>query len=272
MLFLLVVDVLCRMLRNSCDHGDLSELHLKGQLNDIKSLQFVDDTIIFNKAAESDIINLKLILYLFKNFSGLAINLSKSNLLYNGKSSSKGATLANILNCSIASPPIKYLGFPLKRGSLSRSDWQPLLDSLHYKLSSWKSKHLSIGGRLVLLKSVLSSLPVYYMSFFKLPPWLIKNIDRIRHNFLWGKASDNIKGNNPVNWRTVCSPKASGGLGVINLHLFNSALLSKWLWHYLDNGVINLHLFNSALLSKWLWHYLDNTSYVGRVLQLCPPL
>ncbi|XP_020266848.1 uncharacterized protein LOC109842372 [Asparagus officinalis] len=166
MLFLLVVDVLCRMLHNSCDHGDLAELHLKGSLNDIKSLQFTGDTIVFCKADPSDISNLKSILYLFECTSGLSINFSKSNLFYSGKSSTKGPYLANILNCSFASPPFKYLGLPLKRGSLSKADWQPLIDSLHRKLSIWRSKQLSIGGRLVLLKSVLSSIPLYYMSFF----------------------------------------------------------------------------------------------------------
>ncbi|XP_020266162.1 uncharacterized protein LOC109841620 [Asparagus officinalis] len=122
MLFLLVADVLCRMLLSSSDHGDLSDLNLKGHLNGIKSLHFADDTIIFCKASVPDITNLKSILYLFESTSGLAINFAKSNLLYSGKSSSSGAMLANILNCSLASPPIKYLGLPLKRGSLSRPD------------------------------------------------------------------------------------------------------------------------------------------------------
>ncbi|XP_020243643.1 uncharacterized protein LOC109821898 [Asparagus officinalis] len=244
MLFLLVVDVLCKMLHNSCDHGDLSELHLKGMLNDIKSLQFADDTIVFCKANPTDITNLKSILYLFECTSGLSINFSKSNLFYSGKSSTKGPLLANILNCSFASPPFKYLDLPLKRGSLSRADWQPLIDSLYRKLSIWKSKQLSIGGRLVLFKSVLSSIPIYYMSFFKLSCWLIKKIDRIRCDFLWGGTNTNIKTIHPVRWDAVCSPKACGGL-----------------------GVSNLHLFNISLLSKWLWNFLVNSNYVGKVLQ-----
>ncbi|XP_020272216.1 uncharacterized protein LOC109847395 [Asparagus officinalis] len=123
----------------------------------------------------------------------------------------------------------------MKRGSLSRSEWQSFLDTLNSKLALWKSKLLSVGGRLVLLKSVLSSIPLYYMSFFKLPSWLIKNIDKIRRNFLSGGSSSSFKGKPPVKWEIACSPKVCGGLGVLNLQLFNISILSKWLWKFFDN-------------------------------------
>ncbi|XP_020272638.1 uncharacterized protein LOC109847809 [Asparagus officinalis] len=228
MLFLLMVDVLCRMLHNSCDHGDLSKLHLKGMLNDIKSLQFADDTIIFYKANLTDITNLKSILYLFEYTSGLSINFSKSNLFYSGKSSTKGPLLANILNCSFASPPFKYLGLPLKRGSLSRADWQPLLISLHHKLSICKSKQLFIGGRwdAVCSPKACGGLGVSnLMQFAHLKPVEVLE--------------------SPISTYST-SPSYPNGYGI---------------------GVSNLHLFNISLLSKWLWNFLDNSNYVGKVLQ-----
>jgi len=49
------------------------------------------------------------------------------------------------------------------------SCWHPLIDRIWKKLSKWKRKNLSLGGHLVLIKYVMSSLPVYFLSFLKSP-------------------------------------------------------------------------------------------------------
>jgi hypothetical protein len=39
---------------------------------------------------------------------------------------------------------------------------------------------LSVGGRLVLLNSVLSSLPMFMLSFFEIPKEVLKKLDYFR--------------------------------------------------------------------------------------------
>jgi len=53
------------------------------------------------------------------------------------------------------------------------------LNSIQSRLSNWKSKFMSFGGRLILLKYVLSSLPVYFLSFFKAPTGIISSIESL---------------------------------------------------------------------------------------------
>ena len=43
---------------------------------------------------------------------------------------------------------------------------------------------LSIGGRLVVIHSVLSSLPMFMMSFFEIPRGVLKKLDYFRSRFL----------------------------------------------------------------------------------------
>jgi hypothetical protein len=107
--------------------------------------------------------------------------------------------------------------------------WKPVLDKITAKLSSWNNKFLSFGGRLVLLKSVLSSLPVYFLSFFKAPTCIISSIESIFKNFFWGgcEVSKKIAW---VKWDSVCLPVNNGGLGVRRLGEFNLSLLGKWCW------------------------------------------
>jgi hypothetical protein len=57
---------------------------------------------------------------------------------------------------------------------LSNRDWKQVEERFEKKLSSWKGKLLSLGGRLVLINSVLSSLPMLMMSFFEIPRGVLK--------------------------------------------------------------------------------------------------
>ncbi|GKF62050.1 hypothetical protein Tco_0182104, partial [Tanacetum coccineum] len=84
-------------------------------------------------------------------------------------------------------------------------NWNPLIERFHKRLSKWKSKTLSIGGRLTLTKSILGSLGVYYFSTFKAPKKVINQLESIRRNFFWGGSLDD----NKIPWiawkKVICS-------------------------------------------------------------------
>jgi hypothetical protein len=87
-----------------------------------------------------------------------------------------------------------------------------------------------------MIKSVLSAIPTYFLTVFKMTKWGFHRIDRFRRSFLWkGHDTDNVRGGHYlVNWQTCQRPRKWGGFGIKNLEVFNRALRLRWLWHQWD--------------------------------------
>jgi hypothetical protein len=72
---------------------------------------------------------------------------------------------------------------------------------------------LSLGGRLVLLNSVISTIPLYYITLFKIPCWVLIKIDHIRKRFLWAGSDITSRKYHLVRWEVICRLKEFGGWG-----------------------------------------------------------
>ena len=132
----------------------------------ISHMLFADDTILFCDVSREQLLSIRLVLSCFQVFMGLKVNVGKSEIVPIGEVNNLDA-LANILQCRVGSLPMKYLGMPLGSSFKTTSIWNPILEKMEKKLSGWKRLYLSGGGRLTLLKSTLSSLPMYFfMSFY----------------------------------------------------------------------------------------------------------
>jgi hypothetical protein len=79
--------------------------------------------------------------------------------------------------------PIKYLGIPMHQRQLLNSEWRQMEEHFEKRLSGWKANHLSYGGRLTLINSVLTSLPMFMMSIFSNPEGVLKKLDLYRSRF-----------------------------------------------------------------------------------------
>ena len=91
-----------------------------------------------------------------------------------------------------------------------------------------------MGGRITLINSILTALPIYMLFFFRVPKKVVHKLVSIQRNFLWGGDSEVAK-IAWVNWDTICLPKNKGGLGIKNLSKFNEALLGKWVCYCKKN-------------------------------------
>ena len=165
------------------------------------------------------------ILSWFEAVSGLRVNLSKSSILPVGQVDNI-QLLAEILGCTIDSFPTSYLGLPLSAKFKDKPIWEPVVERFERRLSGWKSKYPSKGGRLTLIKSVLSSIPTYFLSLFPLPVSMANKLEAIHRKFLWGSFGSDSKFHF-VRWNIIKNPIPDRGLGVRDLRLFNEALLGK---------------------------------------------
>ena len=87
---------------------------------------------------------------------------------------------------------------------------------------------------MTLINSVLTSIPIYFFSFFRVPKKVVNKLTRLQRNFLWGGVSEQNK-IAWIRWETVCLPKEDGGLGVKDISSFNLSLLGKWKWKLFQN-------------------------------------
>lgn len=194
-------------------------------------LQYADDTLMFCTPDVNSLLNIKKSLILFQLVSGLKVNFHKTSMIGINVEDSWLQSAAKALLCKTGSLPLTYLGLPIG-GSLNRTAiWDPVLARMEKKLASWKGNLLSIGGRTILIKASLSSLPLYYMSLFPIPKGVLEKIIKIQRKFMWCGSTEK-RGMTLVSWRMLEFPKDLGGLGIGNLLHRNIALLFKWIWRF----------------------------------------
>ena len=106
------------------------------------------------------------ILKCFEEVSGLKVNLNKSRLYGVGVPQREIEGMARWMGCCMGEFPFTYLGLPIGSNMRRESAWRPVVDKVKKRLSEWRAKTISFGGRLTLVKSVLGSLPLYLFLCF----------------------------------------------------------------------------------------------------------
>ncbi|KAL5549576.1 hypothetical protein UlMin_004807, partial [Ulmus minor] len=106
----------------------------------------------------------------------------------------------------------KYLGLPCFSSRNKQGLFSSIRDRVWNKLSGWKSKLLSAGGKEILTKSVIQAIPTYAMNLFKLPSSLIRELHRLCVQFWWGGEFGKRR-MHWCSWEKLCSHKADGGMG-----------------------------------------------------------
>lgn len=185
-LFLVAAEGLNALTKRAVREGLLKGVTIGRGNMVIFHLQYADD-IIF--AVEGTVENAKAVKWILKNFeiiSGLSVNFEKSCAYGINVENDLLEEIANELGCRVGSWPIPYLGVKIGGGVNGVEAWTSHVERVRGRLSRWEANLLSLGSRLTLVKSVLSSILVYNLSFLRLPKLVEKKIKSIQCQFLWG--------------------------------------------------------------------------------------
>ncbi|WJX67068.1 hypothetical protein P8452_51564 [Trifolium repens] len=249
-LFLLAAEGLSVMMR-AVVHSNLFTGYTVGSGTStiVSHLQFADDTLLIGVKSWANVRAMRVVLVLFAAVSGLKVNFHKNMLVGVNVAESWLAEAASVLGCSVGRIPFLYLGLPIGGDPRRLSFWDPIVNKIRTRLSGWNSRFLSFGGRLVLLKSVLTSLPVYALSFFRAPSgkwcwrmlvdksglWYRVLVSRYEMRELgWGE------GGAAWAWRRQLWAWEEELLGELKSVLVNSILqpdvLDRWVWQHDPDG------------------------------------
>jgi hypothetical protein len=149
----------------------------------VSILQYADDTIIFLEHDLEKALNMKLVLCIFEQLSGIKINFHKSEIYCFGHAKDVENDYKQLFGCESGDLPFMYLGILIHFRKLKNGEWKPVEDRFEVNLSSWIGKLLSYGDRLTLINSVLMCLPMFLLSFLEIPVGVRKRLIFSDHDF-----------------------------------------------------------------------------------------
>ncbi|KAI3463156.1 hypothetical protein Pfo_019819, partial [Paulownia fortunei] len=94
--------------------------------------------------------------------------------------------LCFITGFSLKHLPVTYLGASLYKGNKKSNLFHDLIDKMRNQLQGWEKSSLSHGGRLALIKSSLSTIPIFLIQVLQPPKSILHTIEQIMARFFWG--------------------------------------------------------------------------------------
>ena len=222
LLFVLAIDPLHHILQKATEQGKLHPLD--GNAMVIRASLYADDAAVFLAPIKSEVNFFAETLACFGEVTVLITNCSKSMVAPIRCDHLDLDDILHSFSANRSTFPMKYLGLPLSVKRLNRIHFQPLEDKIASKISPWLGMLMAAPGRAVLVKSVLTAIAIYYMTALNLPIEVLEKIDSLRRAFLWVGCDKVTGGKCKINWEQVCKSKVHGGLGILNMRKFASAL------------------------------------------------
>ncbi|GAA0160574.1 reverse transcriptase [Lithospermum erythrorhizon] len=207
----------------------------------VPALGFADDVLIFSSGTKSALSKVIDFLDHYQLVSGQMINREKSSWIISNKATpTRCSIVQKVTGFRKGAMPFTYLGIPIYKGKKQIFLFDGLIEKIREKLQSWGSNFLSFGGRIALLQSVLTTLPMYFLQVMQMPAAVYNKIEIIFNKFLWD-------GMTWCKWSKACAPYAEGGLNMRSLPDIHQAFMQK-AWFRMREGNC---LWSKFMLSKY---------------------
>ncbi|KAJ9538630.1 LOW QUALITY PROTEIN: hypothetical protein OSB04_031363 [Centaurea solstitialis] len=216
-LFVIVAEALNVAMKELIGKGKFEGLEVGKRVKVLIShLQYADDTLFFEVGNPENLARLIKTLRCFEWAAGLKINFNKSKLIGLGVSDDVSRGWASSIGCGST---FQVLGLPIGSRMSFIESWNGVAEKFSSKLTKWKAKTLSSGGRLTLVRSY----SFVFVFLFHAPKGVLNFLERVRREFFWGGGMGEKRVINWVNWENTLNTFGKGGLLIGSLAAFSES-------------------------------------------------
>ena len=260
MYFLICAETLAIELRNN------PEIHgiPVGSFTDLLS-QFADDMDIFLMHQENSLRQVISTLETFQKNSGFTVNYDKTQIYRIGSLRNSAAKLYVQKDLVWTNNTFAVLGIHVNADTnLSIAlNYGDIVNKVQSILITWRSRNLSLVGKVLIVNTLIASLFVYKMMVLpSMPEKMIKDVEELIERFIWNNRRPKI----PL--RRLQNAKLQGGLELVDLRKKDLSL--KVTWKKIlekDTQLANLVYSNIApSLREDIWKCGLKTEHVAEVI------
>ena len=259
--FLICAEVMALLLRNN---QEIEGIEVRDLLNLLG--QYADDADLYLLHKQKTIDSVFLTLETFRSLSGFTVNYDKTNILRIGSLRNSDATLTTQKVVTWTNEPINVLGIWVSPNvqQANHKNYTELLSKAAVVLQNWHHRSVSLGGKVLVVNTLIVSLFVYRMSALEfMEKDLYTEFKDMVMKFIWNGSKPKIP------YDVLILPKEEGGMGLIDLATKNKALKVAWIQILKDEPKLANVVYKNIApnLGELIWECQLNAIDVRRLIK-----